>query len=282
MDSASFANSNQMGAGDVAIFDSAAISNTRGGISVGSQCYSFPQLAAAASTADFLNPVAAVATVTNTTANLNGTDGIQVESAYTATVLNVTANNNGDDGLQLGALQVVDQTAPIQAADALALADSFFDKITISGSLMVSNTGTGVEFVQSLAPNIGAAGITTPTTYLAGGNIVCQNTFAGMSLVFDNPFGGQAPPAPTIDATGNWWGTASGPQPAGTGNQVIDAANPADVGGVGDIAFDPWIDTIRGQSVPPVTVVGQPTAVQFQFSDDSTSPTVFWDRVLEL
>ncbi|MBL1214915.1 MAG: T9SS type A sorting domain-containing protein [Ignavibacteriae bacterium] len=110
---------------------------------------------------------------------------------------------------------------------------------------------------QGVASSDGStsAGLLVSTFYGAGSNAVITNNdimnnttgiavgydasdvstvVANNNNIYDNTSFGVSSTAPTVDATNNWWGDASGPQhptlnPAGTGNAVSD-----------NVTFDPW------------------------------------------
>ena len=186
---------------------------------------------------------AASVAVSNSTANDNSDEGFDIVSSGAVTLDRVTAIGNGEDGIDVEG-QFIDEGGPSAG------------NVTIRNSNLQDNANAGVEVLESG---------TSAGTLLVNGNIICGNTISGLALLTDA----------SVNAEGNWWGAASGPthlsNGAGTGDAVMDAANPDPVFAEGTVDFDPWVDTITGSADP--AVAGSDSAVSFQFSD--AAATVF-------
>jgi len=194
-------------------------------------------------------------TVNDSTANDNGDDGFDID-AGSATITNSTANGNDDEGFQ-----------------SFVSGDTLYDRVTAIGNL-----GDGVDpegaFIDEGGPSAGNVTIrnsniqendsgvemlesgTTAGTLLVNGNIICGNTTSGLASLSDV----------SVNSEGNWWGAASGPthpsNAAGTGDAVLDAANPGDLFAEGAVDFTPWIDTVSGSGT---AIVGQASTISFEF-----------------
>ena len=187
-------------------------------------------------------------TITNATANDNGDEGIQLDIGGDVVLDRVTANNNsqhpeneGGDGLDIEALNTGCEESCPPIIDLV-------DSIKVTNSVFIGNGSSGVDF-DGDGDNHEPSG-----TYLVNGNIICENTTAGFSQNSEIH----------TDATGNWWGDASGPEhpknpTPGTGDKVLDGVNPTNDDGQGDTAgttdFEPWIDFITVQTTNSVTGV---------------------------
>ncbi len=86
---------------------------------------------------------------------------------------------------------------------------------------------------------------------------------ANNNNIYDNTSFGVSSTAPTVDATNNWWGDASGPQhstlnPGGTGDAVSDY-----------VSFDPWIgkaETQTASGAVPLTINFPTSGVDITFT----------------
>lgn len=212
-------------------------------------------------------------------ANDNMATGLHIPSAggnVTAFGIRANRNQQGIIVAASGQILMVGGSADANTADgadlfAIGMGTDFpvaGAAITVAGMTASRNAGSG--FVLT-APNAGIVvqDVTAERNTLDGvqlaaiaaaspaqviGSMLCDNA-AGLRVLANVP----------VDATGNWWGSTTGPQhptnPSGTGNPVIDGAN----GGSGTVTFIPFIDTIK-TSVSGPLVVGSPTTIDFQFS----------------
>ncbi|MFH2054126.1 MAG: right-handed parallel beta-helix repeat-containing protein [bacterium] len=96
-------------------------------------------------------------------------------------------------------------------------------------------------------------------------------SITGSDLSGNSSYGASST-GPTVDALGNWWGSATGPyhpdtNPGGLGNEVTD-----------DILFDPWLGTASVAAVPatsgPLTC-GLTQTLTFSLTTDEYTPDVF-------
>jgi len=196
-------------------------------------------------------------TVADSFATGTGDDGIDIETEGSTTITNSTSTLSGDNGVEIdaGGDVVIDglsstNNGAAESGDGINVNSSPFedsvDGFAITNSLVAGNDDEAIDF----DPFFEAEG-----PYAATGNIICQNSGGG----YDSP-----DEDVSVDGTGNWWGTASGPthpnNPTGTGDEVRDSAN----GNAGTFDFDPWIDTISGSGDP--AVVGLPVVVSFEFT----------------
>jgi hypothetical protein len=110
--------------------------------------------------------------------------------------------------------------------------------LTIEACLVQTNRADGVVVGPLFEPG---------HTYEVKGSIVCGNDGDGLSLESDI----------LVDAEGNWWGCPEGPTNTGC-DSVTELA--------GTIDYTPWVDTISANAVPDSPMVGEPTAIRFQFS----------------
>ncbi len=139
-------------------------------------------------------------TVTDSTANDTiEDDGLELHSDGDIVVCGVTANSNGDGGIDLD-------------EDSGKLASA-----RVTNSVVENNLGAGIDFDTTELSSIG--------TFLANGNNISGNAVNGLELDAADV---------TVDATGNWWGDASGPTNAGGTGDSIDP-------GPGTVDFDPFL-----------------------------------------
>jgi hypothetical protein len=196
------------------------------------------------------------ALVNGNSALSNVRNGIQINAAGNLMSPMVTDNvssGNGDDGLVVNAAgnvigaMIARNKVELNGRDGIYLnASGVLDEAQVSANLVRNNIDDGV-FVR------GVAAIATHIRAITG-NVICGNVASGLD----------APDAIPHNAEGNWWGTASGPAPIGTGNAVIDA-------GAGEVDFTPWIDTVTAFADPAVP--GLASSLSFQYSD--AAMTVF-------
>lgn len=178
-------------------------------------------------------------TVTDSTANDTiDDDGLELHSDGDIVVCGLTANRNFDGGIDL------DQDSG-QVANA-----------RVTNSVFENNLGAGIDFdTSSLSPS---------GTFLANGNNISGNVVNGLELDDDV----------TVDATGNWWGDATGPSPGGTG----DSIDP----GPGSVDFDPFLTAPNADAgtcepaptpVPPAAPTPTPTSAPAALPDTGGTPS---------
>jgi hypothetical protein len=196
--------------------------------------------------------------ISNTTTNGNAGSGIHVNADYAAmTVANVTALNNGT-GIQIDSTNAFDAAVVSQPS------------IQIANSLIQGNAASGVTFAEEVLVQVGGATVATPApTAVISGNVICEN---GAGLTIDQfaivPVGAvepaiSLPSAVVADARGNWWGDDSGPNPPGSGDDIVNEN--------GVISSTAWINTFPAGAVPNPTIATYPTVATFQFADASKS-----------
>ena len=175
-----------------------------------------------------LNPSANGGNVTikNCTANDNEDDGISVAYvAGDATISNCTAKRNGDDGIEPNEID---------------------GAVEVRACISQDNDEDGIDLWWWE---------TEPDSILVNGNIICGNSSDGLELVYE--YGEVAVAATDVDATGNWWGCAGGPDADECDTVYAEGAS---------VDYTRWIESITsGASVDPATA-GQATLVSFQFS----------------
>ena len=213
-------------------------------------------------------------TIQDCRASKNGYDGYWVE--YAGGSVHITrsaAEENSGDGFYVdtdGAVTLGDCTASgNDRADEWSNGFSIFARGPLTATSCTANTNNDAGFnlgtegqltiARSIAQGNGYEGIwieylgTGP--HQVSGSILCQNGVHGLVLQADV----------ALDASGNWWGDASGPEhpgnPGGSGDAVRDSAN----GGSGTVARTPWIDSTEvSPSVDPV-IAGEPILIVFRF-----------------
>ena len=154
-------------------------------------------------------------TVSNSTISNGLNSGIYISSsAYSHSITNSTVKYNGADGIKLQSL-----TGPT----------------SISGNVIRSNAGSGISaYGSGTNPNIQkntlannnvgvycSAGVSLIGGSAANGNNIFQNSAYGVQNLSSGV---------PVDASYNWWGSASGPHhattnPSGTGDKVSDFVN---------------------------------------------------------
>jgi parallel beta-helix repeat protein len=227
------------GAATLVVSNTQANNNGFAGFDFGSDDATFTDTAANGNGADGFSFGAATLSVTGSHADNNTENGFTFGSDD-ATFTNTTANGNGLDGFDFGAANVTVSGSQASGNDENGF-DFGADAVSITGTSIMDNGIDGLDF--------GAGG----TSVVAGG-IICGNANSGINDSGD------------IDATANWWGSASGPtnaaNPGGTGDVIID--------GGATVTFDPWIEAISSSGDPATATL--PSTVSFQFaSADGTA-----------
>jgi len=181
--------------------------------------------------------------VTNTTSNDNAGEGFEIDTGGDARLERVTANGNGDDGVDIECFE-------------LEGCEDRVDSAIVLDSIFMGNGSSGVDF-DGDGDHHEPGGF-----YAVQQSIICQNTTAGFSQNSDI----------VTFAGANWWGHASGPEhpnnaTPGTGDKVLDGANPTDDDGQGLTAgtahFGVWVAAIVAEG--GAATQGQPTVVRFGF-----------------
>lgn len=221
-------------------------------------------------------------TITGSTANNNSSEGIQAdafEGDFAAT--DVTANGNGDDGIDAFGdnVTVTNVTAndnEDEGVQTAAAGNTLIDRVTAIGNLGDGVDPEGESIEGYVAGNVtvrdsnlqtndsGIEMLETPTSLsgalLANSNVLCGNDTAGLTSLDDQ----------SINAEGNWWGAATGPthpsNATGTGDDVLDGANPGTLTAQGTVDFSPFISTSSGSGS---AVVGQASTISFEFTGAS-------------
>ncbi len=139
-------------------------------------------------------------------------------------IQSVFVSGNGDDGIQtaslMGPVTIAGSCVDGEPSSGIFVMQTAGD-LNITDSATLANSGEGIR-LRDL--NAG--------TYSIDGNNIAGNT----NGIFSDSFG-------TIDASGSFWGNATGPtdpaNPGGTGDSIIDGSN----GGIGIVNFTPFLTT---------------------------------------
>ena len=203
-------------------------------------------------------------TITDVVTNDSESDyGIDVD-ATNVTITNTTANGNGDEGIQtIAGTTVIDRvTTYANFSDGIDVegltSKAFFaDNISVINSDTRDNSESGIESLEPPTVISGAVAFNS--------NVICGNAGGGVESLDDDP----------NNAEGNWWGAATGPthplNPAGTGDDVFDGANPGLSSALGTVDFDPFITTSSGSGS---ATVGLASTISFQFTGPGGTPAL--------
>lgn len=213
-------------------------------------------------------------------ANRNDLDGLSLNSRLGVTLFSIAANDNMSQGVfvlnsdyLLAISAVVTGNRNGVAATSDGTTDPF-DGFPAFGALLIAitaddnmlngilmNASGGPIFIYaSTAISNGVVGVQMQSP------VGSQNQVIG-GIICENTIGLAQETNAMVNAEGNWWGSVSGPfhttkNPGGTGNSVADGTSG---GGMGDVDFTPWIDTVTA-TVNGALHFGSPTPITFQFS----------------
>lgn len=187
------------------------------------------------------------------TANGNKSFGFNVDSEGMPLFLFDSANENMGSGFRVSSTD-----DPAVFIRVTALTNNPGDGITLGSAQGVAVAASYIRNNSDDGINILSLGTPPPLGFSnqVSGSIVCSNGGAGLRLNSDVD----------LPALGDWWGAFSGPfhatkNPAGTGNAVVDGSSG---GGMGDVTFIPFIDTVSANLVGEAKVgVPDPHRVQF-------------------
>jgi parallel beta-helix repeat protein len=201
--------------------------------------------------------------ITDCTANGNGNYGILVDVAGPAstevgvaagvvggeiTITNCTADGNDEDGFFVAGsafdgVQATNRSGgnvTITNCTAKGNEESGFDPVRIPGQLTIQNC-----IAQDNEEGVDLDEMSMATGVLVNGNIICGNDC------------GIVNPVSQLNAEGNWWGCAGGPEAAGC-DPICQIDSIA-------VDFTPWISRITSSASPDPGTVGEPAVVKFQF-----------------
>jgi len=192
------------------------------------------------------------------TANNNYLIGIRVEGAAgDVTITDSTTNFNGEDGMYVGG-------SPVDGGLGVVLPIDGGDVIIKNCTANGNNHGfylwgiSGSLSIQACIALGNYVGVDLGETSMAGGvlvngNIICGND-CGVVIVEDSGI-------PNL--MGNWWGCAEGPDDPG--------CDPICRLGIVGADFTPWISKISASATVDPATAGQPTVVSFQFSGNPSA-----------
>ncbi|MEI6624106.1 MAG: IPT/TIG domain-containing protein, partial [Actinomycetes bacterium] len=134
-----------------------------------------------------------------------------------------------------------------------------FGSVSITGNTITGCTDTAAGVLPA---GVRIDGLSTGST--VGTIAITGNTISGNSGPLSNGFGVRNQTTTQVNATGNWWGTASGPynattNPAGTANAVTDY-----------VTYNPWYST-SGMTPKTYSVGAGKTYTTIQSAIDAAS-----------
>ena len=177
----------------------------------------------------------------------NGNGIIVKDTGGNVTIVNCRASGNSDRGIWVsnvyGTVTIGNCTANANTSAGF-FAVGLYGPLQISSCVFTSNE-VGVLFDE----------LTEADKVQVNGSIICDNSSYGL----------EADQTANIDAEGNWWGCAAGPNDPGGSCDLVNQ-------GPSIVDFTPWIDTIT-VSAPTSAMAGEPAPVTVQFSD--SAQTVF-------
>jgi len=209
--------------------------------------------------------------ITDSTANGNGRYGILVDVPGPAstetgvaagvvggeiTITNCTANENSEDGFFVAG----------SATDGVRAANASGGDVTISNCTANGNVESGFDpvdilgvlTIQDCIAQDNDDGVDLDEMGQAAGVLVKGNIICGNKCGLDNP-------VTQLNAEGNWWGCAGGPEAAGC-DPICEPQTDSIL-----VDFTPWISRISASATVDPAMVGQPTVVSFQFSGNPSA-----------
>jgi pectinesterase len=207
-------------------------------------------------------------TVTNCTANDNvsagGSGMIVKDTGGDVTILDCEASGNGSTGIRVnnvdGAVTVRNCTASGNQARGVWVS-SVDGVMTISNCTADGNTYgftasglSGALNIESCVARGNEVGVwfnelSEADEVLVNGSIICDNSSYGL----------EADSTASIDAEGNWWGCADGPNDPGGACDAVDPGPPT-------VDFTPWVSRLTSSATSGPVRAWEPTVVSFQFS----------------
>lgn len=254
-------------AGDGYFYGQSCDSFGIGSVGVNSESTTTPEAPIQAADAGFSS-----VTISSSTSISNANAGFLLNEEYsTYTLTKVTANNNQNGILVTNELML----GPTSVGEVEAAAPpSVLPSAYVQNSLIQGNSQNGILYEQRLTLSIDY--VVTTTTYI-NSNIICENgtglrvdqledNFGDWSIQIAYPEGASN----SVDARGNWWGSATGPaatgNPTGTGNGVEFAVLNPPTSTVA-VEYAPWISQIATTATPNPTLVSIPVEFGYLISD---------------
>jgi len=219
-------------------------------------------------------------------ATVTGDDGIRVSADGNVTIADCETSSNEEEGLDVTAvggnvtitgcvarrnrtgIRVSDVGGDviIQECTATGNSDHGIQVQRVDGTVAIGNctmTGNSNGFAAD-----GLGGTLKIDSCIASGNQVgvwfnelteAEGVSVNNSIICGNSsYGLDADDTATIDAEGNWWGCAGGPNAPGGSCDTVGA-------GPSIVDFTPWISKITPHATPDPAKVGEPVIVRFQF-----------------
>jgi parallel beta-helix repeat protein len=201
------------------------------------------------------------------TANENSGRGIDVSGgAGDVTISNCTTNDNSEDGVraagaglsaEAGGLVPVDGgDVLIQNCTAKGNDEVGFDPVSVLGTFTMQACIAQDNYIGVDLDGMGDA-----EAILVNGSIICGNEcgfrVGDYGEALDEERVSNALPV-GVNAEGNWWGCAAGPEAEGCDPICQLDSVPVD--------FTPGISNITPGGIPDPVAVGEPSVVSFQFS----------------
>ena len=213
--------------------------------------------------------------VSTSTADGNDQDGMEMEDVLgNVTITDCTADGNDIDGFCMDLGVESDAALPAGESEESGLDDDELDEstgvhqsvspsanggdVTITNCTAIGNVDSGFDAYGMLGTltiqaciamdnenGVELDGMGEASGVRVNGNIICGNDC------------GIANPVSQLDAEGNWWGCAGGPEAAGC-DPICQIDSIA-------VDFTPWISKITSSASPDPVTAGEPTVVKFQF-----------------
>ena len=210
-------------------------------------------------------------TIERCTAKQNVDDGIDVHVFSALAVTDCKTNGNGQDGIRVGGtpLDAVPGVVPIVDGGDVTIKHCTangngwygFDAGATPGSLSIQAC---IARDNESGVNLGLTAVVD--AILVNGNIICGNEcglgLGGWIEAQDAERFSNGVPL-SVNAEGNWWGCAGGPEAVGCDPICQEDSIP--------VVFTPWIKKISPSATVDPATVGQPTVVSFQFSGNPSA-----------